>query len=171
MFLPKKWAEEGACACVCRIYCSSLLTMDGCEFKGCTEGGRFRLVKLILKLQQCFVRWVVRSCNNIIVEGAPPQTSLVASAFHIASGWKLGGAWPGYEATRNHSVPTLCPGIGCVLATSLSLGLHILELLYCHSTRLGLCLPLLALACTSCTQLTPVWNNKTASAAAALETD
>ena len=51
-----------ACACVCRIYgsvCSSFLTMDGGELKG----GRFRLVKVILKLQQieqCFVRWVVK---------------------------------------------------------------------------------------------------------------
>ena len=44
----------------------------------------------------------------------PPDPPLVASAFRAASGLKLGGAW-----VRKRSVPTLCPGIGCVLATPL----------------------------------------------------
>ena len=39
------------------------------------------------------------------------MTPLVASA----SGLKLGGAW----VRRKRCVPTLCPGIGCVLATPL----------------------------------------------------
>ena len=46
--------------------------------------------------------------------GSTPQTPLVASAFRTAS-W----AGAGYEATRKRSVSTLCPDIGCVLATPL----------------------------------------------------
>jgi len=44
-----------------------------------------------------------------------PPDPLVASTFHTAS-W----ARAGYETTGKRSVPTLCPGTGCVLATPLS---------------------------------------------------
>ena len=53
--------------------------------------------------------------NSKIFWGSIPQTPLAASAFRTASGLKLGGAW----VRRKSSVPTLCPGIGCVLATPL----------------------------------------------------
>jgi len=55
--------------------------------------------------------------NSKIFWGSIPQTPLVASAFRTASGLKLAG--PGFEATHKRSVPTLCPGISCVLATPL----------------------------------------------------
>ena len=42
---------------------------------------------------------------------------------YTASGLKLGGAW----VRRKHSVPKLCPGIGCVLATPL-LGVVVLHM-------------------------------------------
>ena len=54
-------------------------------------------------------------------QGSISQTPLVASAFHTASSLKLGWAWVrGYSQT--YSVPTLCPGIGCVLTTPLQAG-------------------------------------------------
>ena len=53
--------------------------------------------------------------NSKVFWGSIPQTPLAASAFRTASGLKLGGAW----VRRKRSVPTLCPGIGCVLATPL----------------------------------------------------
>ena len=52
--------------------------------------------------------------NSKIFWGSIPQIPLVASAFRTAS-W----AGPGHEASRKCSVPTLCPGIGYVLATPL----------------------------------------------------
>ena len=45
----------------------------------------------------------------------PPPQLLLHSVLQAAESW----AGPGYEDTRKHSVPTLCPGIGCVLATPL----------------------------------------------------
>ena len=52
--------------------------------------------------------------------GSISQTPLVSSAFRTASGLiKAGRGLHGYEATRKCSVPTLSPGIGCVLATPL----------------------------------------------------
>ena len=51
----------------------------------------------------------------------PPDPPLLASAFGTASGLKLGGAWVRGYSQIKPSVPTLCPGIGCVLATTLTL--------------------------------------------------
>ena len=56
--------------------------------------------------------------NSKIFWGSIPHTPLVASAFRTASGLKLGGAsgWVRGYSQIKPSVPTLCPGIGCVLA-------------------------------------------------------
>ena len=55
--------------------------------------------------------------NSKLFWGDVPQTPLVASASLLQAAERWAG--PGYEATRKRSVPTLCPGIGRVLATPL----------------------------------------------------
>ena len=54
--------------------------------------------------------------QNFLGEHPPdPPSCFCISVLQSAKSW----ARPGYKATRKRSMPTLCPGIGCALATPL----------------------------------------------------
>ena len=63
--------------------------------------------------------------KNFVGEHPPdPPSCFGISVLLVAESW----AGPGYEATRKHNVPMVCPGIGCALATPLE---------YCGVTKLS----------------------------------